>query len=344
MNKSTKNTLSIVVVSILAIVSVLLVRQYQTNTLKGELTDFAVADTASIDKIILTDKDTNHLQITRVGNNKWMLNNGYEARIDMVQTLLETIKKLRIKAPVGRAAFNNVIRQMASKSTKVEIYQKGELIKVYYVGGATQDNLGTYMMLENSSAPFMIDIAGFEGYLYTRYAARAEIWRSPALYRLRPNDITSVKLEYKDEPLQNYEIINRNNVIELINNSGTKVPAFDTLKVREYLTRFINVNVEAFVTTMDKDKRDSTLNSQPREIFTIKTTDGKTFQLKTFAKRVLNEEYDINGKLKLIDVDRFYAIINNDRKNLLLLQNYVFDNIFKPIDFFAPAASEFVKK
>ena len=31
---------------------------------------------------------------------------------------------------------------------------------MYYVGRSTEDNLGTYMMLENSAAPFIIDIAG----------------------------------------------------------------------------------------------------------------------------------------------------------------------------------------
>jgi hypothetical protein len=39
---------------------------------------------------------------------------------------------------------------MASKSTKIEIYSKGEKVKQYYVGHATQDNTGTYMLLTNS--------------------------------------------------------------------------------------------------------------------------------------------------------------------------------------------------
>jgi hypothetical protein len=64
---------------------------------------------------------------------------------------------------------------MAAKSTKIEIYSKGEKVKQYYVGHATQDNTGTYMLLTNPETdknyeePFITHIPGFEGFLSTRY-------------------------------------------------------------------------------------------------------------------------------------------------------------------------------
>jgi hypothetical protein len=64
---------------------------------------------------------------------------------------------------------------MASKSTKIEIYSKGEKVKQYYVGHATQDNTGTYMLLtntetdENYEEPFVTHIPGFEGFIYSLF-------------------------------------------------------------------------------------------------------------------------------------------------------------------------------
>ena len=68
-----------------------------------------------------------------------------------------------MRSPVPKAAFNNVIKQIATSGTKVEIYQgKDKPSKTYYIGGATLDHQGTYMILETegvkSSVPFIMYI------------------------------------------------------------------------------------------------------------------------------------------------------------------------------------------
>jgi hypothetical protein len=59
---------------------------------------------------------------------------------------------------------------------------------------------------------------------------------------------------------------------------------------------------------------------------------------------LIAETYDMNGKLMDLDVDRFYGMLNNNKKDLLLLQNFVFDNLLVSVDYFAPSTSNFVKK
>lgn len=344
MTKSTKNAVSIVAMCILSFTAVYLVTQYQKSTLKEELSDFAVEDTASIDKIMLSDKDGYKLLLERKANYNWMVNKEFEARPDAIFTLLETIKKIRVKAPVGRASFNNVVKKLAVKSTKVEIYQKGKVIKTYYVGGATEDLLGNYMMIENSSAPFIMHIPGFDGYLYPRYYAIPELWRSTNLIKLKLQDISSVKFTNNANPKASWELLQQNNIISLNNYQGNPVAAFDTLAARELLTRFNSVNCEGFVKDIEPERKDSILNSAPRSIFTITTVKGEKKELKCFTKKLMRETYDITGKLMDVDVDRFYAMLNDNKKDLLLLQNFVFDNLMVPIDHFAPKTSNFVKK
>jgi hypothetical protein len=344
MTKSTKNTLSIIVMCALALTTVFVVTKYQKSTLKEELTDFAVEDTASIDKIFLSDKDGYKLLLERKENYSWSVNKSFEARPDAIKILLETIKQIKVKAPVGRASFNNVVKKLAVKSTKVEIYQKGKLVKTYYVGGTTEDFLGNYMMIENSSAPFIIYIPGFDGYLYPRYYAIPELWRSTALYRYKAQDIASVKFSDLKNPTLSWELSQVNTIISLKNYKGEDIARFDTLRTREFLTQFYNVNCEGFVKEIEPERKDSILNSKPRSIFKIVAKNGETSEIKCFNKKLLAETFDMNGKLMDLDVDRFYGMLNDNKKDLLLLQNFVFDNLLVPVDHFAPKTSDFVKK
>jgi hypothetical protein len=344
MTKSAKNTLSILIMCVLAFTTVFLVTKYQNSTLKEELSDFAVEDTASIDKIFLSDKDGYKLLLERKTVSAWKVNNSFEARPDAIKILLETIHQIRVKAPVGRASFNNVIKKLAVKSTKVEIYQKGKIVKTYYVGGTTEDFLGNYMMIENSAAPFIIHIPGFEGYLYPRYYAIPEMWRSTALYRFKAQDIRGIKFNNLKNPTLSWELNQENTKITLKDFNGRDIVKFDTLKAREYLTQFYNINCEGYVKDIEPERKDSILNSQPKSIYTVSAVNGEIKELKCYSKKLLSETFDMNGKLMDLDVDRFYAILNGNKKDLLLLQNFVFDNLMVPVDYFAPSTSNFVKK
>jgi hypothetical protein len=344
MTKSTKNAISILLMCVLAVAAVFLVTKYQKSTLKQELSDFAISDTASIDKIFLSDKDGYKLLLERKANHIWMVNNTFEARPDAIKILLETIYQIRVKAPVGRSSFNNVVKKLAVKSTKVEIYQKGNLSKTYYVGGATEDLLGNYMMIENSSAPFIMHIPGFDGYLYPRYYAIPELWRSTAFYRYKANDIKSIKWDDKQNPKSSWLMEQENNIITLKDYTGKNIPQFDTLKAREYLTQFFTINCEGYVKDIEPERKDSILSSAPKAIFTIVPKMGQAKELKCFTKKLISQTYDMNGKLMDIDVDRFYGMLNNNKNDLFLLQNFVFDNLLVPVDYFAPSTSKFVKK
>jgi hypothetical protein len=344
MTKSTKNALSIITMCVLAITSVYLVTQYQKSTLKQELSDFAVSDTAAIDKIFLSDKDGYKLLLERKSPSIWMVNKSFEARPDAIQILLETIKQIRVKAPVGRSSFNNVVKRIAVKSTKVEIYQKGVLVKTYYVGGTTEDSMGNYMILENSAAPFIIYIPGFEGYLYPRYYAMPELWRSTAIYRYKSQEIKQIKFADFKNSKNSWELIQNNNQFILKDYEGKSIANFDTLKAREFLTQFNKVNCEGFVNDIEPERKDSILKSNPKCIFTIVPNQGHQKELKCFTKKIMVETYDMNGKLMDVDVDRFYGMLNNNHEDLILLQNFVFDNLMVSVDFFAPKTEQFVKK
>src|SRR3972149_10537431 len=166
-----KNRLTIIITIALAIIAAYLLYTSKKGTIRQELKDFAVEDTSAITKIFMVDMRNNQVTLQKEKPGNWAVNGKYRARNDLIDVLLKTMKNLQVKSPVARAAHDNMVKQLATGAVKVEIYQNNNTNpgKVYYVGGATQDKYGTYMLLENSSEPFIMSLPYFSGYLTTRY-------------------------------------------------------------------------------------------------------------------------------------------------------------------------------
>ena len=117
------NRLAIIITSILIVIAVVLLwnNRYLT-TLRGEAYDFTVRDTASITRLFFADKSGNEVVLKRTDQG-WTVNDKYDAQPVMIENILVTLNKLRIKMPVSLASHDNVITRMAGTNTKVEIYQ-----------------------------------------------------------------------------------------------------------------------------------------------------------------------------------------------------------------------------
>lgn len=309
-----------------------------SGTIKNELKDFAITDTASIDKIFISDSKGDKATLTR-GDKYWVVDGAHKARPDGVELLLNTFYRIAVKAPVAKAALNNVITDIATRTTKVEIYQGGDKpTKVYYIGGATQDSHGTYMVLENngekSSVPFITHVPGFNGYLTTRFYANPLQWRASNIFNYQPDEIASVEVTYSDKPEESFKIernVNQLTVIDLLTNQPMK--NIDTNKVYQYLGMYGNINYEMVVLDeLSVEKQDSVRKTLP--IFTINLTDiyGKSTKIVALHMPNYKEVLDDNGNPHPYDIDRMYGILNDEL--LLYIQFYTFDKITLPKQIF----------
>lgn len=325
---------------ILIIASLFFYFSNQNSTIKKELRDFAVEDTASIDKIFMVNKFNQKVVLERTGVNEWKVNNKYIARVDAINMLLKTIKQVKVKMPISKSARQNIIKRMSSQSTKIEIYSNGKLIKKYYVGEATQDHSGTYMLLENSESPFITHIDGFTGFLTTRYFVEEKLWRVNSIFSYKNfSDIAKVKLYYPQDSTKSFTAEQLGyNKFKLLDYKGNNVKNFDTLSVKRYMSLFKKINYEAPIVNMRKTRLD-TLNAMPFEqIFTVEDINGVKNTLKTKLVPNIDTTYDDKGNLKIdkYDLDRMYGFMNNG-KDIVTVQYFVFDPLIKKI-------SDFIKK
>ncbi|MFL5762684.1 MAG: hypothetical protein ACJ77K_02005 [Bacteroidia bacterium] len=337
-----KNRVAIVLVILLGSLSFWYINHNHNGTLANEMKDFAVQDTASITKIFLVDKNARAVTLERVpGSPKWTVDGQYGARMDAIQTLLETIRRIDVKEPVGKRALSNVIKGIASKAIKCEIYQNGKLSKAYYVGTETADYTGTYMVMidpetmEAMEKPFVTYIPGFEGYLTTRYFTEEKGWRDRSMFMYNPNDIRKVRMEIPTHPEFGYEVtVKGNNDYEIrMIGDGKLVTGVDPMAVKQYLSYFQSLSFESFEVDLKPSQIDSVERSTPINILSVTDKDGKVNKVKFFARKPKNQLYDSKGVEIKYDQERMNALLNNG-KDFVLTQFYMFGKVMPTVDYF----------
>lgn len=338
-------TILIITILLLAVAAYFMITQ-RKGTIREELKDFAIADTGSITKIFLADKFGNQSVITKETPGKWLVNGKYPARNDAVNTLLYTMKNMEMRSPVGKAGYNTVMKLIAAKGIKVEIYQNDKLSKVYYVGSATDDQLGTFMYLENSSVPFVLHIPGFDGYLTTRYITKVEDWKMHTVFNYQPDEIKTIISENFQDPLSSFMISKQENGEYGVSTYPGRIPVtpVEQNKILTFLSAFGNINYEGEVRGMKQAVMDSIRNANPFRALTITDTKNQSKKIRFFFMSLTEKSKQLiefeNDSLPIYDRDRMYALIDNDT-TLVKVQHYVFGKFFKsPADFMNVATGQ----
>ncbi len=345
-----KNRYFIFAAIVLALIAVVLILSKSRTTFKRSLSDFAIDDTSNVTKIFMADKNNNTLKLTRIEPGKWMVDDKYPGQKSTINMLLTTMLELEVKEPVALTARNTIIKQLAVNSVKVEIYQwkfrinifgkiklfpHEQLTKVYYVGGATQSNRGTYMLMESSSEPFVTYLPGLRGFVSPRYMPIEKYWRDYNIFRKSLHEIASVKVEFPSNPELSYLVKNNHDkgltFISLIDN--IEIRNYDTLRVMNFLTSFSKIDFEALVNDMDRHRKDSILSSPPFHILTLIDTNGISTTIKTYHEASSPGDLDEKGRRVPYDLDRLYALVNNGQ-DFTLIQFLVFDKILRPKPYF----------
>lgn len=314
------------------VASVILIMNNKNATINKELRDFAVEDTSSVTKIFMVNKSNDKVLLERK-NGIWWVNNKFKARPDAIYTLLKTLSRMDVKSPVPKSAHNTIIKRLATQSMKVEVFQGDKKVKVFYVGGPTSNNFGTYMLLEGSDVAFVVHIPGFNGYLSTRFFVEEELWRSSEIFNYSFSDITYIKVQNPGNPSKSFKVYSYgDNRFGLESSDSKMVEKFDTVSVKTYFAYFKNISYQSLLQGFDKIVMDSIINSTPYYILEVSDNFGKTKSLKAFLMPPTYDAYNLDGKPYEYDPNVLYAYIDN--KDFVTIQFYVFDPLFKEIDDF----------
>ena len=359
-----KNRLAIIITSVLIVVAaVLLWNNRYLTTLRGEAYDFTVRDTASVTRLFFADKSGNQVLLSRTEDG-WKVNEKYDAQQTMVNNMLYTLDKMRIKMPVSLASHNSVITRMAGTNTKVEVYQivprinlfnkvklfpHEKLTKVFFIGDVTQDNSGTYVLKEGADKAYIVHLHGFRGFISSRFSSNQEDWRDHKIISENISDIASLKLEFNNDP-ENSFILNETGrykyeMKRLNNGSNVNI---DTVRVLNLLTSFGDVRFEAFLSDITQERRDSIINSPYQERLTLTTKDGRQNVIRTYTMRINASAFGFTENDWDDDPDHKYAYVENNDE-LVMIQDFAFGKILKPAEYYekgyiAPQRSIYIEE
>ncbi|MEO1713911.1 MAG: DUF4340 domain-containing protein [Bacteroidota bacterium] len=292
--------------------------------------DFAVKNTDDIYKIFLADRRNQTATLTRKDDH-WVYNDQFRANPNIVKNLLQAIRLVDIKYIPPRSAIQPMVEDLATQGIKVEIYDKGDhLMKTYYVGGTTPDELGTYMIMEHSEMPYVTSIASMEGGVRVRYDIFGDKWRDKVLFDVNPEKIESISVDF---PKQR----NKSFTLNIEGNKASVLPFYeispalpgDPLEgaIDRYLESYDRVAAEAFENN-NKDK-ERILSEAPFCHITLKEQGQEEVRvtlLPTF-------ETFVDGKKKSEVIQRYYAVVE-PVGDLMLVQHQVIKGILRPYNYF----------
>jgi len=293
------------------------------------LSNFSVKDTSSITKIFMADKKGNTILLDRSDGKDWVLNGKYGVNKQPLKILLETIESISVKTPVSKGKFETIIRQLAGRSVKVEIYQgEDKPSKVYYVGHGNQESSGTYMILEGSDVPFLVHIEGFKGYVTPRYFTNEKQWRNTEIFSYDLYDIHQITCQNHVTPSNSFRINLKEGEYALYDFPGMNKLPMDTAKMLLYSAQYKKIHFEFFVTDSNLTFIDSIKNTTP--LFTYEVIDRNNQQRSITTYKIKHKEAltNMGGELEEYDVDRMYGILNDG--SLVMVQYHVFDPLSPP--------------
>ncbi len=309
---------------------------HQKSTRSGTITawdvDFAIKDPTKVGKIFIADRKGQTATVERK-DGVWIYNGQYPARPSAVQSLMETLTKLTVKSLPTTTAEEPMIKSLATQGIKVEVYDvDGRRLKCYYVGGVTNDEQGTYMMMEGSEKPYVTHIPSFVGQLRVRYLLGDDNWRDRTVFAEKPETIQSVVVEYPQQKAESFRL-------EKVKEAEYTVTPYQSTTSRRsgtprkgvpeaYLLQFERLVAEGYDT--DNPQRDSISALVPFAIVTVKKTDGQEKKVRFWPTDI-----KINGLTGKTFVEHYHAQRDGD---FLVVQDYVFGRVFRGYSFFYEGA------
>lgn len=301
-------------------------------TLASSDRDFALEDMSQLHKIFIAGRKGERTTLVRDGEGGWNVEGGGTANPQVVAPLLEVIKNVRIKYKPSDNALQNMVNVLATQGKKVELYDKeGNLLKAYYIGGATADERGTYIIMDGAEQPYVAEIPGISGNISVRFNRYGDEWRDKTLFSEKVEDIKYLSVEYPKQKNQSF-------ILEAEGSDYKVKPFYDITpeiqrpfkegSVEAYLVNFESVGAEAF--RNQHSGRDSILQTIPFCSITLVNTDEDT--TRTVFYPIIKEkvttqdrktgEYVTTGGY----LDRYFVLRN--RQDFMLAQHLVMEKLF----------------
>lgn len=261
----------------------------QKEKVSGDLSliDFAIEDTASVDKIEIFDSYMNQeFTIKRDKSGVWVDKDGNCVQQEIPKIMLETFLKATLKGYVSEGASANMYNLLMAKHKSVKIFQNGNWLKTWYVGHPTQDHNGTHMLLETpdvkSDNPVIMSMKGFYGILEPRFHADPKKYQCSFMFSFERTDIDGIRLTNRIEPNESFEIAHRNGDY-IVTSNGIPLKGILKDNLTFYLNGFKNIHFNQPNYTLSEEEIQS-MRSKPADVELSISSTSSNYSLELYRR------------------------------------------------------------
>lgn len=355
-----KNKIYLIIAGILVLLCLIVVF-FKTGVFHGsnqspKSNAFAVKDTSTVSKVFIADMNGESVLLSRKEDG-WYVQDTVKAMPKKIDELLSVVCNITMQQTVAKTAQSNINKMMSVNAVKVEIYQKAplftlfkhpffvkeRLVKTYYMGPATMDNVSNFAILDGFDEPCIVHVPGFRGFLTPSYSFHATDWFNCDLFSTKITRIKTLKVEDVENPEESFIVEKAGaRFFNLFNIQHEQIMDYDTVKLLDMLSEYRDKNYETYVTSVGGSEKDSILRFNLFKTITLTDIDGNETRLDMYRKLTPDAMYldAILGNVGDMteegpyNRDKFYAVLNKNTNRLVQCQYYHFDRQVQPLSYF----------
>lgn len=333
-----KNGIYLLLFIMLAVTTWYVVTKKEVNTSLSENggQPFMLKDTSDIFKIFLANK-SGQTALLEKKDGIWIYNKKYKARQFGATNILNMARRFQVKYVPGEKLIPEMVKTIASKGIKVEFYNKEDKkVLAYYIGGITPDETGTYLFLEDSSTPYVIEIPGMEINIMTSFFFGDDLWRDRTMMGFHPDQIQEISLDYPNLKSKSFKLQNKANgyqITPLYPTTKSATGSISQERVEEYLNGYQRIIAEGFENS--NPFSDSLRQAiQPFSIITVKDKQDSVYRYRFLPM----QSKSASGELKTdqfgrpINIERYFCDVSWG--DFYLTQQGVVGKLFVPYTYF----------
>jgi len=300
------------------------------STFSGGERNFAIEHIDEIDRVKLSG-NSKALELVKQGS-IWRVQGAFEVRSRAMLVFLDALTNLQAEAPVSNQQLPRIQEHLLEEGVRVQIFNGRKQLKDFRVSRKDFEPT-TYMLMSGATIPYQVQIPGFASQVASLFQLEQNYWRSPMVFDIKPQEIETVRVRYADEPEAGFHLSATDNGYYTLHRvSGEEIDQVREERIARYLAFFQAVKYEAILDDPQQQLRDSLLQTTPWVRIQVKTQVGDISTLEVYRKAG-GSGRDAFGQTSTYDLDRAYALLN-DSEEVIQIQYFVFDPIFKEIDYF----------
>ncbi|MBY0434735.1 MAG: DUF4340 domain-containing protein [Cyclobacteriaceae bacterium] len=228
---------------------------------------------------LLSKRDTVDL---RVENNRWKVNEGWDADAQMIKALFATLRQVVPKRPVAASIKDSVSNLLRNTGTLVRLISEGQSTE-FLVGGNTAKT-ETWFLKSKEDQPYTVVLPGYRVYVGGIFELEKNGWRNKRAFDFNWRNFRQLTATYAREPAQGFIVEMKDRYFGIQN-----MQAVDTAKLNSYLDAVSLLFAERFIPT-NSPMADSLVKSTPSVKIQIQDIGKRTYSLELFTPRPGNPE------------------------------------------------------